>query len=297
MRIGLLGNPSSIGYLMRKELLKRGYECDLYSSHTDITDNSGFDLGRGDRNGLRLLLRRASIKYRGMIEDKYDILVNLGKHPNFGLTGKTYIDYWQGIEAKESVHKEADHNFATTLDLLSSLPSDTVLLPRPANQELFTPGHAWPITKTVVGHLWRRGGLVSDYASRYFKNTDLLFEAVEGQGILIDDARRQRMQMPKFFSKISLLAEQFRYGSYGLPAIESLLSDCPVVGYYEKGLVECPEAFEAIHVCQRTKESVLEKIREADGSEVGAVKEVRDYHSSKHTVDVFEDALKKWHLS
>lgn len=287
----ILGNNSSIGYLLWKELNRRGHTCDLYAESMPTTDNGGINLrieGSLPSIVLRQLKRRTKVLF-----SSYDIQLILGMTKRIGIKASHTINYFQGIEA---VDRGEEHSFVSTLDLLEKVPS-AVLLPRPVNIEKFKQDHVGPYNnpKIVVGHFWRRGSTVGDYAWRWFKNTDLLMESLD-TGMYLEDHFTNREKMASVLSTIDVLAEQFRVGSYGVPAIEALLSGTPVVGYYLKEMIECPEAFEMIHSTTKDPRDINRKIHEASRSTVGSTSAIEEYHSARHSVDVLLDTLKKWEI-
>lgn len=300
MKLAILNNNSSIGYLLSRELEKRGHQVDLYAGHNSTSDNgSSIDISTRNLSLPRKVLRKSRLWLR-LERERYDVQLVLGGHPLIGIHARDTMNYWQGIEVKENyaLRFNEKHSFISTLDLQDASPN-SVLLPRPVNIELFKAASSKQnAARKLVGHFWRRGNITFDYAMRYYKATDILLEALRllPNFTLFDDLL-DRIKFPIILRQLAVLAEQFRVGSYGLPAIESLLVGTPVVGYYRKELVECPEAFELLTPSTKNPENIARLINEVAQTRVSGTKTVEEYHSAKHTADIFEDQIAVWGLN
>ncbi|HYT46669.1 MAG TPA: glycosyltransferase [Methylomirabilota bacterium] len=216
---------------------------------------------------------------------------------NYHLKSKSWIPWYHGKGIALPYGKKS--GFISSLDLYEDYPG-SIFLPRSVNFDLFSNVQRKEKTDTIViGHLWKRKpeGL-ENYIFKYFKNSDMFYEAVnllsnKGVKVNVIDDFFPRKDMPKFYSSIDVFAEQFRIGSYGIPAIESLCCGIPVVGSYRSELLECKEAEEMIISAQQNPESIAASILEAYDSKIGSTKNVREFHSSKHAADIFEDCWKK----
>ncbi len=298
MTIAISYNPSSIGSLMTTELNKRGIETTLYAPHAPITDNTGVNVTLNPRK-LRTLAR--FYLHRRLFH--YDLEVeNITGSPSLRIRADQQLPIYHGMELEKGYVKPR-RGFYTTPNLAPHTVAGSQLLPRPVNLEMFTEPKTRRQSETIqVGHFWRRGNITSDYAFRYFKGSDVVDQAVailkrEGYDVQLVDSLVFRDMMPYVLSQLDVLAEQFRVGSYGLPAVEALLVGTPVVGHYVKELCECPEAFDLFYKAQ-TPQQVADMILQArdDSGHAYSARPVREYHSPKHTVDVFLDYCSKWGL-
>jgi hypothetical protein len=298
LKLAIVGNNSSIGKLLTDELRRRGHDIDLYSAYNSTVDNSGFNLAMRHNSLAGMALRQAQLSLKRHL-NTYDIQLIIGGQEPIGLKARRTIHYHGSAALRDQYpYGYKPDCFIASLDLQDIAPN-SVLLPRPVNAELFKTGRKRPrMSETPrVGHFWRRGRTTIDYAMRWFKDTDRLLDALHMGKFQLVDRLVSRELFPHTLASVDVLAEQFRVGSYGLPAIESLISETPVVGYYRKDLVECPEAYEMIHATTRDPNNIYLTVESAVDSLVGSTKAVEDYHSAKHSVDVFEDTLKRWHLS
>ena len=295
---------------MTKELLRRGFDTDLYAITSPITDDDHVQevyrslgrpvtiarFGKAFATALLFLLKR---RFR-----RYDVeLRNVtGENPDLGLRVASKVPYYHGIELIWGYVKP-EKGFVSSPDLLLHAAPGSVLLPRCVNLQLFQKPAAknFRTKKRIrIGHFWRRGGLNADFAFRYFKGTDLLEQALQilrQRGVDIDYVNQltPRNQLPNVLRSLDVLADQFVVGAYGLPAVEALLLGVPVVGYYRKELCECAAVYGQVTKVERKPESIAEGILSAsEQRDKIDTREIEDFHSPKHNVDILLETLRLW---
>ncbi len=310
MNIAVTWNPSSIGSLLTRELLQRGINTHLYATLSQLTDNYHVQQCHGPRPGLSglpgILATRLEFRAKRAIR-RYDLeLRNVAGdwNPDLGLKAANAVPYYHGMELLAGYVKP-EKGFVTTPNLLGVAAPDTVLLPRCVNLDLFQRNHERRSSNSGnvirVGHFWRRGSINADFAFRYFKGTDLLEAALRilrKRGVHVEyvDSLTPRRLMPEVLASLDILADQFVMGIYGLPAIEALLMGVPVLGCYKKEFCESRAVYDLLTRVEKDPEEIAKGILSASEASVGSTSEIREFHSPRHTVDVFLDTIKKWSL-
>ncbi len=293
---------------MARELRLRGFSADVYAGRSVIEDDHilhDIAIWRQQQPTSKKLPLMAALQARLLLR-RYDLLVVLAGHRNIGIRSRHLVHYFQGVEIFNHYHGYILDKpcFVTTPNLLSHAPEGSVILPRPVNTSLFKRIIRSPNTtnEIVVGHFWRRGSTASDYAFRWFKGTDFLDEAIsvlleKGYKVKFVDNLTARSRMPEVLAGLDVLAEQFRMGIYGLPALEALVVGTPVVGYYKKELAECPQVYDSLIRVERAPPAIAEGILEArKKGTVTIPAEIEKFHSAKNAVDVFLRRAGDWGL-
>ena len=290
--IAIIGNTASLGYLIGRELRRRGFNIDHYCTYETACTMPDMKYTKLLGKKYHIPLERTIRKTLSRVHS-YDLEIRLS-HSKL-VRAKNSVIIFNGSELRDGIMKPEKKCFITTKDLFQYVDGhDVRFLPRCIDTSLFTTSNnmTWKKDeKLIIGHF---------PTNREIKGTNLAYKAIEnlqlkGYDCTIMSEFVSHKEMPHYLTDIHVLLDQFTIGSYGIITIEALSVGTPVVCHVKDENFEFPEMKNLITNCDPTAESIANAIIRATNTKINEHK-VRELYSPKHTVDVLLNALNDWNF-
>jgi hypothetical protein len=306
-RIAFIGNPTSISFLVGRELIRRGYDVQIYGRpHMFQTNNLRENLPQ-ERPGLvRLATRKYCMPiYWALFERRqYDIELRSFSKPT--VKAKHRVVIYHGNDLRDRLWPISYPCFYSTKELgllYLDLNKNAAWLPRCVYREIFSPADRVPFDgkHLIVGHFptdpkMEQKGLQGKGSGRLHA----AIEVLEQRGIEVhllgpeSVGHKSHEEMPELYRQCHVIADQFLVGQYGVIALEAILMNRPVVCHVPEKHWEYEEMKSQIVNCDPLDpESIADALLKAVEHPVDPDL-IGNLYSANRTTDVLVRNLKSW---
>ncbi len=290
--IAIIGNVSSLGYLMGEELRNRGFYVDHYCLHNPFCSMP-------DPKYLRQMDKIYNIPFERTIRkllfkmNSYDLEIRLSAARLVRANHSVIV--FNGSDLRDATMKPEKRCFVTTRDLCKYVQDfDARFLPRCIDTRIFA-------RKNRIS--WREGEplIIGHFPTdKKIKGTELVLKAVESLRSMGYDCNLfsrivNHNEMPEYLSNVHVLCDQFTYGMYGIVSVEALAVGTPVVCHVKEEDFDYSEMKQWIVNCEPTPQSIAKAILHAVHQNVDSHR-VKELYSPQYTVDILLEALSEWKM-
>lgn len=308
MKIAFIGNPTSISYLVGRELLSRGYDVIVHDNPSIFRTN------RITKPVSRSLISRGlrKIQKEVALGTAFDIELRSFSKPV--VKAKHHIVIYHGNDLRDSLWPIEYPCFYSTIDLGmryldkdAIATGDAVWLPRCFVQDYFKPAKRLEFD----GHNLTVGFFPTDPKMEekgwQGKGTKLLYSAIDilkNRGFNVTlltpelTGFTSHDHMPELYKQCHVIADQFHpnVGMYGVISMEAIMMNRPVVCHVRDEHFEFEEMKTQIVNCRPESEYIADALLNAVDHQVDP-KLISRLYTPTRTADVMEHAFQKWRCS
>lgn len=310
--ICFIDNPTSISFLIGRELKERGYDVTIYDgNYNTMRTNLFISSPPQTEQGKPSLAYRAWKKARRKIDRhlgsrKFDVELRSFSKPQ--VNAKHRVVVYHGNDLRDSLWPIEYPCFYSTKDLglryldNSRLGKDAIWLPRCVVTEYFSPQPRLPFDgkNITIGFFptdpkmeekgWQGKGVRFFYRAieelkRRGYNVELLTPEIIGF--------KAHDQMQELLKRCHVVADQFLVGMYGVISLESIMTNRPVVCYVEDAYFEFEEMKSQIINCKPEPHSIADALIKAIDHPLRP-ELISQLYSPKRSTDVLEQTLRAW---
>jgi hypothetical protein len=301
--IAFIGNPTSISYLIARELRHRGYDVDVIADSVMAQT--------GDRKQQPSLFQRGIRKYckpaYHMLYNRkgYDIELRAFSNPIVKARYRSVI--YHGNDLRDSLWPIEYPCFYSTVDLglrYLDLKREAVWLPRCFVSEYFSPEPRIPFDgkNLTIGFFpsdprMEARGLQGKGPQRVYEAIKIL----QMRGYEVELLTPEIMghvpheKMSELYRRCHVVADQFHpnVGMYGVVSLEAIASNRPVVCHVRDEYFEYEEMKRMIVNSTPAPENIADALIQAVDRKFDP-KLVKQLYSEKRSADVLEKTLQSW---